>query len=117
MPRRVGAPKGGRVHWFLLNLPCYVTENYRCSFDYEKHAYFLFRRCAQISKGNFAISDFYTIVRTSRRCWRVTAHDMVSKETVYKSAQTSAGAGKIVAEYARKWHDDRPWTSDRQVIL
>lgn len=112
----IGAPKGARVHWFLLNLPKYVAYNYNFNYDENKHAYFVWRRWWHCSENNFRYADFYTVVQTSARCWRVMAHSNLTGETVYRSCKTSTDAGKVIATYARYWHDSREWKEDRQQI-
>lgn len=61
---RVGAPVGGRVHWFIWNLSRIIKEDYHIKFDYLYHNYKLERRNGR------KIIDEFIIIRTSRRCWR-----------------------------------------------
>ena len=41
---KVGAPKGGRVHWLLINLPLYVKKNYYVNYNYPYHDYCIHRK-------------------------------------------------------------------------
>lgn len=114
--RKVGAPKGARVHWFLLQLPEYISKNYYARYDYSQHNYFLYRRCSKISNYNFFYSDFYIITRTSKRCWRISAHYCETAETYYMSTKTSKECGEVIENCARLWHNNRSWQDDREYI-
>lgn len=119
MPNKVGAPKGLRVHWLLAEMPVYGSyfcKNYNVSYDYDTHNYFFFRKCAKISLNNFKFADFYTVVRTSKRCWRVVAHNMETKETIYESFEVSQDVCKWLDSVASLWHNNRPWQDDREYI-
>lgn len=65
MGRKVGAPKGGRVHWMLFNLPSEFKGAYRLSYDYVKHNYIFYRM------NGMRLYDVFIVVQTSRHYWRV----------------------------------------------
>lgn len=113
---KVGAPKGGRVHWFLLNLPPYVKKNYWVNYAYPNHDYFLCRRCKQVSMNNFRYMDMYIVKRTSRKCWRLMAFNMETAQTVFRVFRKSAEVAEYIGELAKEWHGGRGWTEDRGYI-
>lgn len=78
--RRVGAPKGGRVHWVLYDLSMYVRSTYTIKFRYECHDYVLYR----IWKGK--LIDVFIVKRTSKRCYR-TLYYAKNGEIFYFSAK------------------------------
>ena len=65
MARRVGAPKGGRVHWMLFNLPADFKFAYRLSYDYASHNYIFYRM------DGMHLFDIFIVVQTSKHYWRV----------------------------------------------
>ncbi len=113
---KVGAPKGGRVHWLILNLPLYVIRNYWISYDYTTHDYCIFRRCKQISLNNFLYMDIYIVKRTSRKCWRLMAFNMETAQTVFQTFRKSVEVAEYINEVANEWHCGRAWTEDREYI-
>lgn len=64
MCRNVGAPRGGRVHWLLWNLRKDFAAAYHIKYNYARHSYLF---CRYIKRDLF---DTFSVVRTSRRCWR-----------------------------------------------
>lgn len=60
-----GTLKGGRVHWLIWNLPPEFKNSYRLFYNYASHNYMFYR-----NKG-FSIYDIFIVVRTSKRCFRV----------------------------------------------
>lgn len=80
MRNKGGAPKGGRVHFFNLWLPKIIRENYHISFRYEKHCYFL-----QRTLYGRKHCEYYTIIRTSEHCIRVSYYDAISGMFEYTS--------------------------------
>lgn len=76
MVRRAGAPKGGRVHWMLFNLPRDFKAAYRLAYNYAKHNYVFYRMSGS------QLVDVFVVVQTSRHYWRVMyAH---TKKQVYE---------------------------------
>ncbi len=70
----VGAPKGGRVHWFLMNLPKLVSKKYEVRGTYEKHDYVLVLK--ECYRGR---EDMYLIKQTSAHCWSVRYYDRATE--------------------------------------
>ena len=83
--KRVGAPVGGRVHWFIYHLPNCIKRLYTLRFDYLYHNYYLIRMRKR------TLRDCFTIVRTSRRCWRCMYYNADYDYFEYFSAFTSIG--------------------------
>jgi hypothetical protein len=54
-----------RVHWLLHNLEREFKANYKLSFNYANHSYMFYRMNGK------KIKDVFIVVRTSKRCWRV----------------------------------------------
>lgn len=79
----IGAPLGGRVHWFLYNLPDFIKRLYVVRYDYALHNYAMFRYKKR------SLIDLFMIVRTSRRCWRCIYCHYLKKSVNYFSAQSS----------------------------
>lgn len=103
----IGAPKGGRLHWFLLNLPLSVRVNYVASYDYLYHNYMLIRKHEHYSKKSFHETDYFIIVRTSKRCFRVTGHNITSGQTVYKSFKSSQAVADYIGTISEDWQKER----------
>lgn len=80
---KFGAPVGGRVHWFIHNLPNCIKRAYKIEFDYEYHNYYLVR------KRKMLLRDCFIIVRTSRRCWRCMYYNSDYEYFEYLSAMSS----------------------------
>ena len=78
----------GRVHWLLWNLSPQFKGKYILSYDYLFHRYFFYRR-----KG-YKIYDTFTVIRTSKRCFRVTYCNLETKQFEYFSCRTSAETAK-----------------------
>lgn len=76
-----GAPKGGRVHWFLLFLDEEIARRYKLSYAYLYHRYRLTRYRKQ------TLVDEFIIVRTSLHCWRVVYFNNNTNEILYNSFQ------------------------------
>lgn len=94
MARKVGAPAGGRVHWFLWSLPRAVSKAYTVRYDYEYHNYVLIRY-PEGDERRKPIDEFI-IIRTSRRCWRVMYYHFENEYFEYFSEETSQAAGEHV---------------------
>ena len=113
---KVGAPKGGRVHWFLYELPMYVRTNYFAFYNYAIHDYMLFRKCKKMSDNNFLYADLFIVKRSSHKCWKVMAFNVETSQTEYRAFKRSTEAGQFICELAPQWHDGREWTQDREYI-
>lgn len=80
---RVGAPKGGRVHWFLFHLNKDIFKHYILEYDYSQHSYLLYR------KVKTSLYDMFVVIRTSKHCWRLSYVCASEKRYVYLSCKTS----------------------------
>ena len=113
---KVGAPKGGRVHWLIFNLSSYVCRNYWRFYDYPTHDYLICRRCHHLSWRTFNFMDIFIIKSPSRKCWRVMAFNMDTAQTVYRTFRKSSEVADFIDELASEWHGGREWTEDREYI-
>lgn len=99
MSRKVGAPPGGRVHWFILHLKTLTRQNYRLVYDYEYHNYKLIRVLRR------TLIDEFTIIRTSRRCFRCIYCNLQNRYFKYFSAQTSKGLAELIEKEVKRQLD------------
>lgn len=87
--RKIGAPKGGRVHWLLHHLPSEFKGAYELYYSYHVHNYTFVRHSGK------QIFDVFIVKQTSLHYWRV-AYSNPSKGIFeffgYKNT-------KIIAEY------------------
>ena len=65
LKRKVGAPKGGRVHWLLWNLKAEFKRAYNCSYNYANHNYTFYRMTEKKQ-----LCDIFIIKQTCESCWR-----------------------------------------------
>ena len=79
--RKIGAPKGGRVHWLLWELNKEFKSKYLCSYDYALHRYCFYR----MDGRSHRLYDVFLVVRTSRRCFRVTYYNVHTNYSEYLS--------------------------------
>lgn len=93
---KVGAPPGGRVHWFLWNLTSDLKRMYDVVFDYEFHNYFLIRY------NQRTMSDMFLVVRSSRKCWRCMYFHREYKYFEYFSETTSKKLVDHIERIVRK---------------
>ena len=100
MTAKVGAPPGGRVHWLIWNLPSEIKRAYEIIFDYEFHNYLLQRK----PDGKHKATDFFIVVRTSRRCWRCYYFHFEYKYFEYFSEKTS---NKMAEHILKVYHKIR----------
>lgn len=64
MKRKVGAPKGGRVHWLLFHLPADFKGAYVLEYNYDKHNYVFYR------KKDDTLFDIFVVWQSSVHYWR-----------------------------------------------
>ena len=88
--RKVGAPKGGRVHWLLWHLPPDFKKAYRLLFDYKKHNYIFYRM-----DGRTTLFDVFIIEQSSKHYWRA----MYANSKTQKYEYFAYGNTRIIAEY------------------
>ena len=65
MSGKVGAPKGGRVHWLLWHLPAEFKGAYELYYNYDKHDYVFARHDGR------KLYDVFVVKHTSKHWWRV----------------------------------------------
>lgn len=82
-----GAPPGGRVHWFIWNLPRTIKQAYTIEFEYDYHNYRLSRTAGR------TLIDEFIVIRTSRTCWRCMYWHRFYKVSKYFSEKTSKKIG------------------------
>lgn len=74
MGRRVGAPKGGYVHWLLWSLPSEFKGAYLYKYqadrreneNYTRHNYIFYRLTGS------KLYDVFIVIQSSKHFWRVT---------------------------------------------
>lgn len=103
----IGAPKGGRVHWFKMCLSRYIRLNYYISYNYAYHNYFLMRKADTYNDNTICLLDYITVVRTCQMCFRITGHNVATGESVYFSSSTSEVAALKVEEMAKRFERER----------
>ena len=81
MSRKVGAPKGGRVHWILWELPIEFKGAYTLAFDYSRHEYIFYRM-----EGRH-LYDAFVIKRTSRHYFRAVYMNVKYHEVEFFGAE------------------------------
>ena len=97
---KAGAPKGGRVHWFLYNLPRELKAAYTIRYNYDKHNYALIRYPNGDERRKPI--DLYIIIRTCRQCFRITYYNYERNDFEQFSAATSAEEAEAInARYER----------------
>jgi hypothetical protein len=96
---RVGAPKGGRVHWLVWALRGHFLKDYQCDYNYLYHNY-RFVRYAE-NRVRYVVDEFL-VIRTSKRCWRVMYWNNHKMEFIYFNASTYREcASKILDIYSK----------------
>lgn len=65
MKNKVGAPKGGRVHWLLWHLSAEFKGAYELYYDYATHNYTFARHDGR------KLYDVFIVKQTSTHYWRV----------------------------------------------
>lgn len=93
---KIGAPKGGRVHYLLLSLKPYVWNyGYAVSFKYENKDYCLVRKIKNTARAVFIIK------KTSRSTYRLTYHNFLTKKTLYKSFNSAKKCAFFVNKFVK----------------
>lgn len=82
--KKIGAPKGGRVHWLLWHLPSDFKAKYMLSYDYDKHNYVFYRM-----EGK-RLYDVFIVFQSSKHYWRMTYVNL------YKNVYNSFGYKKTL---------------------
>lgn len=89
---KVGAPKGGRVHWLLWHLPIAFKCRYKLLYNYDTHNYKFIRY-----RLRTPIEEF-TIIRTSKHCYRVVYFEYKRVIFEYKSFYSSKDCSKYLVD-------------------
>lgn len=92
MRQGVGAPKGGRLHWLLWELQIDFKQNYNKIWTDFSDNYCFYRLNGKKFK------DLFIVVRTSRRCYRVS---YINFETLEMQAFTCS---KALHAARRMWY-------------
>lgn len=74
LERKVGAPKGGRVHWILHALPTEFKGAYLYEYNYKYHKYVFYRLTGH------RLYDVFIVMRTSKHYFRAVYCNVVSQE-------------------------------------
>ena len=90
--RRPGAPPGGNVHWLHLELVGEFTKAYRLSYNHSFHHYHYSRYRKR------TLIDEFIVIRTSKRCYRVTYFNEDFKHFQYFSARNYRECAKKMIE-------------------
>lgn len=81
-----------RVHWVLHILPVDFHKNYRFVYDYAKHSYLFYRNY------RYSVLDCFSVVRTSRKCWRVVYVNCHTCDFQYFSCKSSIKTAEKIYE-------------------
>lgn len=93
---KIGAPKGGRVHWLLISLKSYVWNyGYDVSFDYSEKDYCLSRKVKNTIRAVFIIK------KTSNNAYRLTYHNFSTKKTLYKSFKSAKKCAVYINQFVK----------------
>ncbi len=90
--RKVGAPKGGYVHWLLWSLPAEFKGAYLYKFNteqreeenYVRHHYIFYRLSGR------KLHDVFVVVQTSRHYWHLTYANFSRGEYEYFGDEKTA---------------------------
>lgn len=88
--RTRGAPKYGLQHWFLWDLPSVVRKDYKIIYNANANNYMLIRLFTKSP-------DYYIIVRTSRKCWRLTYCNSGTPTIEYKTFATGSKVADFIS--------------------
>ncbi len=77
-----------RVHWLLWNLPSEFKSKYQLVYDYAFHNYCFYRMNGR------KLYDLFIIVRTSKRCFRVSYVNAETKEMQAFSCRKSVNVAR-----------------------
>lgn len=90
--RGVGAPPGLTVHWLVDELTGEFTRNYKLSYNRKYHHY----RFARYRKRT--LIDEFIVIRTSKRCYRVSYFNEDFKHFQYFSAENYKDCARQMKE-------------------
>lgn len=87
-----GAPKGGRVHWFLMYAPKWLKTDYTMSRNYLEHNYRFVR------KGDATRADEYIVKRKSAHRWQLAYWDIAENLCEFRSFPNLYSLHECIAE-------------------
>lgn len=87
--RKVGAPKGGRVHWLLWHLPREFKGKYILSYNYALHNYVFYRMSGR------KLYDVFIVKQSSTHYWRAMYVNTETQKYEYFAYRNT----RIIAEY------------------
>ena len=91
----------GRVHWLLWNLSPLFKGRYKLSFDYAFHRYTFYRTYCN-GRSN-RLLDCFIVVRTSKRCFRMSYMNDLYRVALYESFRTSAACAHRMEQIAEQF--------------
>lgn len=94
--KKTGSKPGGRIHWLLMFLSKEFIKNYRLRLDYEYHNYHFMRYEKRTA------TDEFTIIRTSRKCFRVMYFNFETMYFEYFSEPTARECAEHIDELYKK---------------
>ncbi len=82
-------------HHLLWHLDKDLFKPYKLRYDYARHNYFLFRN------SRFLIYDAFIIIRTSKKCFRLTYYH-IENGFIYKSFKSARKCAEYMNELVEK---------------
>lgn len=99
MKSKVGAPKGGRVHWLLWNLPKEFKGAYILQYDYKRHNYIFYRMDGR------RLYDIFIVAQTSKHYWRCTYACLPENVYEFFGSYTTRIIAEIMTELYYEYTD------------
>ena len=90
-----------RVHWLLWHLSPIFKGFYKLRFDYRFHDYVFYRNYHSSKR----LLEFYSIVRTSKKCFRLMYYNDYHGVILYESFKTSKKCAQRMEELMEKYRD------------
>lgn len=104
---------GFRWYWLLdYEMSDYVKQRYNCSWSRKEDNYFLYRREGKRIDDR---GDFFIIIRTSEKCYRVSYYSMLSRKGEFASFRRASDAADFVDKMARDY-DYKKELINREII-
>lgn len=92
----------GRVHWLLWNLSPLFKGFYKLRFDYKNHSYVFYRN---YTAPSCRVLEFYSVVRTSKKCFRLMYFNDFHGVILYESYRTSKECAMRMEELMDKYRN------------
>ena len=103
MDRKAGAPKGGRVHWLILNLPSEFKGKYLLAYQYRFHQYTFYRMNGR------RLHDCFIVKRTSKKYFRAVYVNVTHNKIEFFGHKKS----EVIAEKMVKFYKE---DKEREVL-